>query len=250
MNYKDIQAFQKERCRAREQATLHKTLRVNVLSDRERLGLKQELYNVYADAYERRTAAGLLLYQPDLDAFRAMVPSSNIVDLGSGPGRDASYLQKQGLHVLCVDFATEALKKCSRKGLETLCINFELELDSAMNDATLGGLWTNCSLTTTPRVKIEEILQVIYRKLLPGAPAFFGFIEDSIEKEGWIEPGDKYSLPRFRFRSSRHTLMAMLQHAGFFIHSQRVIPAEISGKNTYLNYLCVKSRQGPPVKDW
>lgn len=241
MSYGNMRSFQKERDRALEQATIKGTLQKNGCSNEERLGLKRELYNTYVDAYEQRTEVGLVLYQPYLDAFKRLVQSPNVIDLGSGPGRDARYLQHQGLQVLCIDFAAEALKKCSRKGLETRCLNYETELDAAINEATIGGVWTNCSLTTTPRANIEEILNVLYRKLLPGAPAFFGFIESTWEEEGWINPGDKYSIPRFRFRSNRRAIAEMLQRHGFSMYSLQVLSRQASGKNTYLNYLCRKA---------
>ncbi len=208
-------------------------------NDQDRIGMKQELYNRYSGEYERRTEGGLILFQRELDLFSNLTQGGKIIDLGSGPGRDAIYLQKKGTYVLCCDFSLQMLDRCSAKGLETRLMNYEAEL-GLFPDSSLDGLWTNCSLTTTPESKIEIVLKEIYRILKPNSPAFFGFIEGDFREEGGISPDRKYELPRFRFRANRKQIKDLIEKSGLKMINFGVVPKEISGKNTYLKYLCTK----------
>ena len=44
--------------------------------------------------------------------------------------------------------------------------------------------------------------------------------------------------PRYRFRDTKEGIADMLTVGGFSVQHVRRIPKEISGKNTYLNFLC------------
>ena len=225
--------------RARKEATGETILIPNPFDDSDRLGVKQELYNTYAGEYERRTESGLILFERELRLFRDLTPDLRVIDLGSGPGRDANYLSHLGLHPLCCDFSIEMLRRCEDRCLETRLMNYETDLE-LFEDNSLGGLWTNCSLTTTPQSKIRDILREIYRILMPGAPAYFGFIEAKDYAEGWVNPDFKYSLPRFRFRANRAYIKRLIEEQGFDVIHFDVIPKETSGKNTYVKYVCLK----------
>ena len=210
------------------------------ISDDERLGIKKELYDKYAKEYEKRTDEAHYLYQREMARFSRLAKSSKIVDLGSGPGIYAQELKKYGLDPLCCDFSPEMLKLCILRGLEVRLMNYEQEMD-IFEDESLGGLWTNCSLTTTPKNKVQEILKEIHRKLIPGAPVFFGFIESENENEGWIDSDWKYRLLRFRFRSNRDNIGKMLRENGFKIDAFTEISREKCGKNDYVNFICTKN---------
>ena len=210
------------------------------ISDDERLGIKKELYDKYAKEYEKRTSKAPYLYQMEIARFSRLVKSKKIVDLGSGPGIYAQELKKYGLDPLCCDFSPEMLKLCILRGLEVRLMNYEQEMD-IFEDESLGGLWTNCSLTTTPKNKVQEILKEIHRKLIPGAPVFFGFIESENENEGWIDSDWKYRLLRFRFRSNRDNIGKMLRENGFKIDAFTEISREKCGKNDYVNFICTKN---------
>jgi SAM-dependent methyltransferase len=216
-----------------------RTLELNVLSDVERIGIKRELYNSYADSYDARTLSGFSLYKREYDLFASRMIGKKVLDLGCGPGRDAVELTRRGLSVFGVDLAQHALRKAQARGIETMCLNYEADLWK-LYGKSFDGLWTNCSLTTTPRYKIKGMLGELSALLPCGAPAFFGFIEGN-PSEGWMVPDWKYELPRFRFRDTREGICSLLSSNGFEPVYVNILPKEVSGKNTYVNVHCVRS---------
>lgn len=222
---------------AKTSTPLGTTLNKNTFSDEDRLGLKQELYNSYSESYASRTLGGSWIYKSDYDYFSSLLsPNSKIIDLGCGPGRDAKELKNRGIQVLGVDFSKFALKFANNLGIETKLLDYESELHVLKYE--FDGMWTNCSLTTTPLDKMISIFGVLHNMLKPGAPAFFGFIEGKKYEEGWFHSDEKYNLPRFRFRDNIEGLTNLLESNDFKIKRLRRIPKEINGKNNYANFIC------------
>jgi SAM-dependent methyltransferase len=210
-----------------------------LVGETDRLAIKQELYNGYSSEYEERTSEAVWVYQPDYDLFASLV-SGTVLDLGCGPGRDAAQLQQRGLHVLGVDFARFALRRAGNKGIETRELNYETDLH-VFPSACFDGIWTNCSLTTTPRHKILLIIADLKRILKPAGVLFFGFIEGPQYQEGWIKPDKKYALPRYRFRDTRFGLRAMVDSTGLRVVHTRVIPQTVAIKNTFVNIYAINT---------
>ena len=222
------------------EATGITTLLQQVITDADRLGLKQELYNRYACEYAARTQNGAWLYAPDYDFFCSRLQlGARVLDLGCGPGRDARELSRRGMSVFGIDFANYALNRCT--GIETKCLDYESQLSELVGQR-FDGLWTNCTLTTTPREKIVQVVTELSALLPVGASAFFGFIEGPRAQQGWISADWKYDLPRYRFRDSREGITQLVTSCGFIPIHTRIIPRELSGKNTYVNLHCINTR--------
>ena len=224
--------------KAQELSTGNVGLCASLVNETDRLEIKRELYNCYSDEQEGRTFDGAWLYKPDYDFFASLI-SGRVLDLGCGPGRDALELKIKGLDVLGVDFAKFALRKTKAKGIETRQLNYETDLN-IFPDSYFDGMWTNCSLTTTPRNKIQEVISELKRIVKPTGILFFGFIEGPSYQEGWINPDKKYSLPRYRFRDTREGLRDLINSTGLKVIHTRIIPKAISGKNTYVNIYAIK----------
>ncbi|HLP79913.1 MAG TPA: class I SAM-dependent methyltransferase [Acidobacteriota bacterium] len=199
----------------------------------DRILIKQELYNAYSAQYEGRTKYCAHLYEKDYDFFRMSV-DGRVLDLGCGPGRDAQQLSLRGLSVLGVDLSAYALMRAADKGIETRQMNYEKDL-RVFSDGYFDGVWTNCSLTTTPLAQIRVVLSELYRITKPTGALFFGFIEGMGRDEGWLPADKKYALPRYRFRDTPTGLRQIVCDAGFIISHVRTIPKEVAGKNTYIN---------------
>ena len=69
-----------------------------------------DTYNKMAQEYEDETSSFWDRFpRTFIDAFAAAV-NGNVLDIGSGPGRDALILKEKGVDVTCLDASEEMVK--------------------------------------------------------------------------------------------------------------------------------------------
>ena len=119
-------------------------------------------YDAYADAY----AAGMQempdAVQRSIDAFAAALPAgARVIEIGSGPGRDALALEAAGLSVRRTDITPAFVKMLRAGGFEADVVD---PLTSDLTDPTRAekydGVWTSASLL---HVRREDLPQVLSR---------------------------------------------------------------------------------------
>lgn len=68
-----------------------------------------------------RTHTSLLKW---IDFFLSTIPKTgNILEIGSGPGRDALYIKSRGYNILCSDGAPGFVEYLKKKGQSAICLN-------------------------------------------------------------------------------------------------------------------------------
>ncbi|AMM20802.1 hypothetical protein AX769_12455 [Frondihabitans sp. PAMC 28766] len=87
-------------------------------------------YEAHADRYAERTSGGRSTLVAELVDLTAA--GSRVLELGSGPGRDAADLERAGLVVDRTDGAAAFVERFRRKGFEARLLNF---YDTAFYDA-------------------------------------------------------------------------------------------------------------------
>ncbi|WP_175532258.1 bifunctional 2-polyprenyl-6-hydroxyphenol methylase/3-demethylubiquinol 3-O-methyltransferase UbiG [Paenibacillus sp. yr247] len=134
----------------------------------------------------------------EMDRFLARLHAADhrggkrILDLGSGPGHQASYLQKNGCQVSCVDLSEEMVNICREKGLDALAMDFyTLDLEPESYDA----VWTMNALLHVPKSSLLQVLKNIERVLKPDGFLYMG-LYGGYESEG-IWENDSYRPQRF-----------------------------------------------------
>jgi SAM-dependent methyltransferase len=156
----------------------------------------RELYDGYADDYGG-------VRNPRYDAFRdevldwfaaqALPVGDRVLDLGSGPGREAVALRERGLCPLAVDLSPRMVGKCRERGLDAEVMDLA-ELD--LPEAAFAGAWISFSLLHLPKRLARSALAAVAHALVPGGVAAVLLFEG--EGEG-LRLGDakRFGAPRF-----------------------------------------------------
>ena len=190
-------------------------------------------YNKMAGVYDEGTAEFWEQFPTTvIDAFAENLKGKKILDLGSGPGRDALLLKKRNLDVTCVDGSSSMCEMTKKLGFETIRADFR---ELSFPDESFDGVWAYTSLLHIPKEDMEEVLKKIHAILKSDGVFLVGMIqgefEGDVRKEKW---GDnlryfKYYLPE--------ELDTLVQSAGFQkVFSEKYRPHN----NVYLNHIYVK----------
>ncbi len=133
----------------------------------------------------------------------------NVVELGTGPGRDAAAFLAAGLAVSGVDLSAEHVRLARGAGIDAIQASlFDLPYDDARFDAA----WTMSTLVHVPDARFHEAMGSIVRVVAPGAPVAIGTWGGE-DHEG-IAEFDTLQPPRFFSRRSNERFQEMLAEHG------------------------------------
>jgi SAM-dependent methyltransferase len=132
-----------------------------------------------------------------------------VLEIGVGPGREASLLQQHGLSVTGVDLSPEHVKRCRQRGIQARRASVHsLPYEGHAFDAG----WTMSTLLHVPNSSFDTALREIRRVLVPGAPLAIGLWgghdREALNESDAIEP------KRFFSSRSNETLRRMLAPHG------------------------------------
>lgn len=185
-------------------------------------------YNQLAQAYDEETVEFWTRFPRSfIDSFSAKSGVS-VLDIGSGPGRDALIFQTAGKVLTCLDASQAMINICKARGLNALLGDFN---HLPFDDASFDGAWAYTSLLHVPKAEIDQPLREIHRILKPNRILGIGMIEG--DWEGYRESSG-VSLPRWFSYYQKDELVNIIARHGFsLIHSETFKP----GTKTYLNLI-------------
>ncbi len=131
-------------------------------------------------AYYDQDASGRAARQIDpervrrRDQFAALLVSEHrtrILEVGVGPGTDASALQARGLSVTGVDLSSEHVALSKSLGVDALVASV---IDLPFLDHSFDAAWSMSTLMHVPNHDIDTALSEIRRVVVPGAPVALG----------------------------------------------------------------------------
>lgn len=191
-----------------------------------------ETYNLLADDYDAETAEFWAAFPHTfLDAFSERV-AGKILNVGSGPGRDALLLEERGLEMVCLDASEAMVRLAQERGLGATLGDFK---KMEFPDASFDGVWAYTSLLHTKKDEIPEVLAEIRRVLKPGGTFGLGMIEG--DWEGYRESSG-VGLPRWFAFYVKPELERLLRSTGFDI----VYFEEFQPKSKkYLNFVAIRN---------
>lgn len=188
-------------------------------------------YNQLAQAYDEETIDFWKAFPRSFIQAFVNASGPNILNIGSGPGRDARLLQSVGKNVVCLDASQTMIDMCQARGLTTVLADFN---HIPFGDATFNGAWAYTSLVHIPKSEIDQPLQEIHRILKPNGIFAIGNHEGDFE--GYKESSG-VSLPRWFSYYQKNELVNIITKHGFsLIHSETFQP----GTKTYLNLIFKK----------
>ncbi|AXT26988.1 class I SAM-dependent methyltransferase [Ruegeria sp. AD91A] len=162
-------------------------------------------------AYTNKVAEYLKIPLPpeQLEARQAFADAVGaggyVLDLGSGPGSDSSFLMRQGLKVRALDATPAFVEHARVNGVDAHLGTF----DDVTETAEYDGIYASFSLLHAPRADFPRHLQSIHRALKPGGQLFLGM------KLGTGEHRD--DLDRYYTYYTESEIEDALKEAGFTI---------------------------------
>ena len=190
-----------------------------------------QTYNEKAADYDQETIEFWDTFPKSfLDTF-SKLSQGKVLNVGSGPGRDALLLKERGLDVTCLDASTAMIKLCQDRGLEAVLADFN---DIPFSEGSFGGVWAYTSFLHTPKTEISKALNETKRVLKDGGIFALGLIEGDFE--GYRESSG-VSLPRwFSFYSQEEVEQLLKEHGFEVLYFETFKPAS----RNYLNFIARK----------
>jgi SAM-dependent methyltransferase len=116
----------------------------------------------------------------------------SLLDIGSGPGRDALFFLENGLKVTCIDLSPENISFCREKGLTAYVMDMG---NMFFPDNSFDAVYSLNSLLHLPKVELPGVLNDIHYILKPGGLFYMGVYGgndfEGIRVNDWADP------PRF-----------------------------------------------------
>jgi len=125
-----------------------------------------ETYNRFASTYDK----GVVDFWEEfprgfIQQFANNLPGKKqVLDLGSGSGRDALLLQEYGLDVTCMDASTSMVDITTSLGFESHLATFA---DMPFAPQTFDGIWAYTSLIHVPKDEARETIEKVHTLLKP-----------------------------------------------------------------------------------
>lgn len=115
---------------------------------------------------------------------------NKVLDIGSGTGIFAAWLQESGFDVLCLDPSDEMVKRTRAKGLKT----YQMRIQDFQSDEQFAAIFAILSLIHVPKKEFDAVLSKIANLLPEGGLLVVGMIGGNGEG---IEGGGFFGYPRF-----------------------------------------------------
>ncbi|MEK6896535.1 MAG: class I SAM-dependent methyltransferase [Nanoarchaeota archaeon] len=192
----------------------------------------EKLYDSFASEFEERTKDYLQRYiLEDANLFMKNLKGKRILDLGSGPGRDANFFKEHGFSPICADISGKMVELCLQKGLEA----YQMDLENLkFSSSSFDGIWAYTSLLHMPKANFPKILDNIASFLSDNGLFYLGMKEGDFED--WQSDAKYNNEKRFVSLYRDDELRKLLSGLFVIIHDSKIH----LGGSTYLNYLCLK----------
>ncbi len=195
----------------------------------------RNLYERYAHMFEQGNKRySFELFKEDATKFLEIMKGRLILDLGSGPGREAQYFYELGYKIICSDFSRTALEFCMDKGINSVLNDME---NPSFKERSFDGIWAHNSIIHLPKIRIKENIGKIYHLTKSKGVIYFGIKEGNFEGYEELEryPGEK----RFVALYEDDEMKSILKRKFKIVNSWKREFGE-DKKEIYLNYLCIK----------
>lgn len=183
--------------------------------------INEQCYNAKADYWDRFPFASFL---PALVfRYHHSQRGNSVLDIGSGTGKLAEWLQKEGFLVECIDPSKEMVERCKQKGLSIQCTT----LQEYVPQHPYGMIFAILSLIHLPKKELPSQLEKIHHSLIPEGLFVLTLLEG--ETEGLEEHASGY--PRF---FARYTLPEIRKLLNFYFIE--IDYREVHAGSTYMTF--------------
>ena len=188
-------------------------------------------YNKLAQEYDQETSDFWEHFPRDFfDTFMRLA-GTNVLNVGSGPGRDGLILKEKGADVVCLDASSTMIDLCKKRGLEAVIGDF---MHIPIGDGSFAGAWAYTSLLHIPKKDFSKAIEEIKRILVPQGILGLGLIEGETEE---YRESSGVGLPRLFAYYRKDEVVNILKNNGFeLLHFDEFQPRS----RKYLNFIFKK----------
>jgi ubiquinone/menaquinone biosynthesis C-methylase UbiE len=187
-------------------------------------------YNIFGEVYNSEVDEFWENFpRATIDSFTNNLKGKRILNLGSGPGRDAIILKNKGLEVYCVDASPTMVNMTKQLGFESEVKDF---IELAFPEESFDGVWAYTSLLHIPKSELVIMLKKIYKWLKKEGVFLIGMVEGTFEgmKQRDSMPGSQRYF-RYYLEEELDTLIVPLGFKKIFTERY------LRHKNTYIHLL-------------
>ncbi len=186
-------------------------------------------YNAIHDLYDAETRDFWEKFPvTTVKKFVSGLHGKDVVNLGSGPGRDSIILRDNGLNVTCIDGSKEMVAMTSRLGFKSILCNLK---SLQFGEGTFDGAWAYSSLIHLTFEESKALVEKICNFLKPGGLLFLGLIEGSGHELRSVGDSD---YARYFEYYNREKVAELVKGIGFKLVYQDTFQP---GNHVYLNYI-------------
>ena len=167
-----------------------------------------------------------------MELFLKNLKGGNILDLGSGPGRDALFFKERGFNPVCVDISSKMVKVCRSKGLDACLMDIE---NLGFANSSFDGIWAYASLLHLPKRNMPQVFHNLNCILKDNGFLFIGMKEG--DYQGYIPNQLVPIYSKFMAMYYDAELKNLLESNFEIMNFSR---SKIDEHSVYLNYLCKK----------
>ncbi len=159
--------------------------------------------------------------------FVSRLHGKDVLNLGSGPGRDSIILREHGLSVTCIDGSKEMVEMTFRLGFKSI----QADLRDLNLAGLYDGIWAYSSLIHLTYDESKELLEKIHNLLRPDGVLFLGLIDGKGNETRNVANS---SYTRYFEYYDENKVESLLHGTGMkIVHRDAFRP----GNHTYLNYI-------------
>ena len=186
-------------------------------------------YNAINELYDAETRDFWDRFPIDIvRKFVELLPGDEILDLGSGPGRDAIILRNHGLKVTCVDGSENMVNMTVKLGFNSVLSDLRV-FDSP--DKKYHGIWAYSSLIHLNFDESQELVEKLSGILEDGGIMFLGLIQGEGHEVVSLAGS---SFTRYFEYYDHRKIMALIENTSFKLVFQDSFKP---GNQVYLNYI-------------
>ncbi|MCX6718867.1 MAG: class I SAM-dependent methyltransferase [Candidatus Taylorbacteria bacterium] len=191
-----------------------------------------DTYDQLANEYDKETTDFWDRFPRTIFDRFIELTKGEVLDIGSGPGRDGLILQRSGLNVTCLDASEAMIKISTGRGLHSIIGDFN---DLSFKDGSFDGVWAYTSLLHVPKSEIDQSISEIHRVLKSNGIFGLGMIDG--ENELYRESSGVGKPRWFSFYKRGEIERILAKHRFEIIYFEEF---KVNTKN-YLNFISRKS---------
>ncbi|HEY3758511.1 MAG TPA: class I SAM-dependent methyltransferase [Solirubrobacteraceae bacterium] len=170
-----------------------------------------ETYEARASLYAAHDRGRHAAFVAFLDTFAALAGDGCVLELGSGPGRDADYLEGKGLRVIRTDAAASFVEMMRAAGHDARQLDVRTDDFGGPHNAVLA----DAVLLHLTRRQLEDVLRRLRAAIRDGG--LLAFTVKQGTGEGWTT--EKLGRPRYFVYWQEDALREVLSRTGWTVSS-------------------------------